>query len=652
MQSAVTATREKVAWAAFAAGMVSLWWLGASLPLPIRIAGTGILLLGLIWLGREGLRTLFGPVLFYDLLRMSRKGRYFTMRSCYILILLLVLYPVYEDFQQHLMRLRYEYPYGNVPKNVQSGESARLGEWFFSAFMIVQFGIVFLLTPAYTAGAVSEEKERKTLEFLLATDLSNREIIFSKLASRLASMLLIVLTGLPVLSLVQLLGGVDPNMVVAGFAATGLTLLSVSSFSLLCSVYVRRVRDAIVLAYFVTAGYLGISSMLYVPPPGTTPLWAEGLNAGNIYYIVRQLRVALDQGDDLAVVLMDLLRGYALFHLAVALFCIILAVLLVRSRALSQMGEQRAKPRRAVGWRPPIRRLPMVWKEIFMEPGLQLSWAGWLVLTPIILVTIVPPVALLIGSVLSFLVGTRFDLGMDLHWIRISGTLVACVLLLGVALRAAGAITTERERETLDGLLTTPMQSHDILFAKWLGSLVSVRWGWLWVGMIWLVALLSGALYPPAFLLLFITWLVHAGTLAGIGLWFSTVSQTTQRATLTTLVVVILLFTLPGLLWLLCTPIGLGDIEVLATIFSPPVALYWLFCDPQEFLYHELRGIGVLFGAFCYAMLSVFLWTFTRNRFRRISARMPHRRPDSIELDPELAERFKRLRQTEVRGWG
>ena len=35
-----------------------------------------------------------------------------------------------------------------------------------------------MLTPAYVAGAISEEKDRKTLEFLLATDLRNREIGF------------------------------------------------------------------------------------------------------------------------------------------------------------------------------------------------------------------------------------------------------------------------------------------------------------------------------------------------------------------------------------------------------------------------------------------------------------------------------------------
>ena len=74
------------------------------------------------------------------------------------------------------------------------------------------------------AGSIAEEKDRKTLEFLLATDLRNREIILSKLGARLANLLLFILTGLPILSILQFLGGVDPNLVLAGFAATFLTM--------------------------------------------------------------------------------------------------------------------------------------------------------------------------------------------------------------------------------------------------------------------------------------------------------------------------------------------------------------------------------------------------------------------------------------------
>ena len=106
---------------------------------------------------------------------------------------------------------------------------------------------VTLLTPAYVAGAIAADKEKRTLEFLFATDLRNREIVLSKLGARLANLVLFLLAGLPILSFVQFLGGVDPNLVLAGFAATGMTMLGLAAVSILFSVICRRPRDAIAM---------------------------------------------------------------------------------------------------------------------------------------------------------------------------------------------------------------------------------------------------------------------------------------------------------------------------------------------------------------------------------------------------------------------
>ena len=56
----------------------------------------------------------------------------------------------------------------------------------------------------------------------------------------------------------------------------------------------------------------------------------------------------------------------------------------------------------------------------------------------------------------------------------------------------------ERDRETMDALLTSPLHSHDILFAKWLGSFLSVRWFWFWPGLIWAIGIVTEALHPLA----------------------------------------------------------------------------------------------------------------------------------------------------------
>ena len=112
---------------------------------------------------------------------------------------------------------------------IRPKDLSRLAETFFSVYMVVQFILVCILTPAAVAGAIADEKERRTLEFLLATDLRDREILFGKLASRVGSLLLFLLAGLPILGLMQFFGGIDPDLVLAGFAATFATVLTLAA---------------------------------------------------------------------------------------------------------------------------------------------------------------------------------------------------------------------------------------------------------------------------------------------------------------------------------------------------------------------------------------------------------------------------------------
>src|SRR5215471_20981753 len=147
-------------------------------------------------------RCIFGPVLFYDLLHTARRGRHLIFRLLYAVLLaglLLLLYSEevgkrgggwWEDWR--------------VPQT-QRAELLRFNETFFTRFTLVQFALILLITPGVTAGAIAEEKERKTLKFMLTTELRGYEIVLGKLAARLAYMLLLILTGLPFLALLLLL---------------------------------------------------------------------------------------------------------------------------------------------------------------------------------------------------------------------------------------------------------------------------------------------------------------------------------------------------------------------------------------------------------------------------------------------------------------
>src|SRR5262249_34292208 len=190
----------------------------------------------LVVLFHRGWVRLFGPVLFYELVRLARRNRYFLLRMLYVAAISALLYWQYHDFvtTPHMTWA----PGGQAwirPQGIFTvSQGAEFAEQFFNKFMVFQFALVLLLTPIYTAGAIAEEKDRKTLEFILATDLESREIVLSKLLSRIANLSMIVMTGLPVLSAMQFLGGVDPDLLLASFAAIGLTIMSVAGVSIVC----------------------------------------------------------------------------------------------------------------------------------------------------------------------------------------------------------------------------------------------------------------------------------------------------------------------------------------------------------------------------------------------------------------------------------
>ena len=208
--------------------------------------------IGLAVCSRQGWLKLVGPVLLYDMIRTARRVRYAIMRMLYAGLLLFML-----CYLIMILSLTGE-------AQLLRRQTAVVAEVFFMFFTVIQLAVVVILTPAYVAGAIAEEKDRKTLEFLMATDLRDSEIILCKMLSRLANMSLLLITGLPILAILQFLGGVDAELVLAGFAAVGLTMLGLAGFSMMVSTMSRRPRDAINLTYLVMFAYLLIGTVSMV----------------------------------------------------------------------------------------------------------------------------------------------------------------------------------------------------------------------------------------------------------------------------------------------------------------------------------------------------------------------------------------------------
>lgn len=596
---------------------------------------------------RAGRIKLFGPVLFYDLLRTARRGRFFLLRCGYAIFLLLTLFSVYGNFHEDVWS-----------GSIRASQMAQFAESFFYTFMSIQFVVVALLTPAYVAGAVAEEKERKTLEFLLATDLRNQEIILSKLLSRLANMALLILTGLPILAMTQFLGGVDPALVLLSFGGTGMTMLGLASLSILSSVYARKPRNAIMQTYLVMVAYLCVTGLAFVmleafPQTKGQAIWfgdnpitsmdvADFVGIANPFLFALRFGKVVSPGLGGRDLMIQLFLEYGLFYTVMSLVCTSWAVLRLRAVALKQASGPDKKAARRIRRRKraPVSDRPMVWKEVRVESGHKLGWAGRVAVVLLLVASFVPPAWMLAYYLDDILYRGASDRWLSIGvnvWVRLVGTAVACLTLLGVAFRASASITGERDKQTFDSLLTSPLDSSDILYGKWLGSILSARWGLAWLGLIWVVAMAMGGMHVLALPLLIVAWVIFAAFLAVVGLWFSTVSRTTMRANFWTLALTLGVTVGHWVPWITCClPLQIaggssGDWEHVAKFqamgLTPPITLGWLAFHGEEFdrggqdELVELMADAII-GLILWAVATGVLWAITSRRFRRITNRL------------------------------
>ena len=130
-----------------------------------------------------------------------------------------------------------------------SGGGYAVGSAFFPVVVGVELFFICVMTPAQTAGAIVNERERQTYDVLLATPLTPRQIVLGKLVSSLAYMVLVLVAALPIESLAFLMGGVDPDeLLLASLLLLG-TLLFFGSLGLWASATFRGSRAATAFAY-------------------------------------------------------------------------------------------------------------------------------------------------------------------------------------------------------------------------------------------------------------------------------------------------------------------------------------------------------------------------------------------------------------------
>jgi ABC-type transport system involved in multi-copper enzyme maturation permease subunit len=128
-------------------------------------------------------------------------------------------------------------------------QAANYGQVLFLWLILFQMVLLAFITPALTAGAVSSERERQTIDLLFVTKLPAFSILWGKLLASMSFVILLLLLSVPIFSLVFLFGGIELDQVLIGFLVTAVAALTLGIIGLACSTAFKRTLPATVAAY-------------------------------------------------------------------------------------------------------------------------------------------------------------------------------------------------------------------------------------------------------------------------------------------------------------------------------------------------------------------------------------------------------------------
>src|SRR5436190_877488 len=118
-------------------------------------------------------------------------------------------------------------------------------------FFVGQFVLASMMAPSFAAGSITGEKERKTYEMLLASPLRPAAIVLGKLVASLTHLGVLIFASLPIVMLCLPLGGVSLYEVLAAYLGLILSVVCFGMISVASSAYFQRTSASLVVSYLL-----------------------------------------------------------------------------------------------------------------------------------------------------------------------------------------------------------------------------------------------------------------------------------------------------------------------------------------------------------------------------------------------------------------
>lgn len=125
------------------------------------------------------------------------------------------------------------------------GDMAKFGSTLFFILALIQLALVLFLSALQAASAVAQEKDKKTLILLLMTRMSNSELVLGKLVASQLTVVVMLVTALPIFFLITLFGGVSFEQIFGVFAVTALSAVAAGSLGSILALWREKTFQAL-----------------------------------------------------------------------------------------------------------------------------------------------------------------------------------------------------------------------------------------------------------------------------------------------------------------------------------------------------------------------------------------------------------------------
>lgn len=183
-----------------------------------------------------------GTIMVKELRSRMRGRRAFIVLTIYLGLLALITYGAYlivapsarDNFGG----------FGN-----QANTSAIVGQTIFTLLSIFQIILICFIAPGFTAGQISLEREKQTLDLLVSTPMRPGAIVVGKLLAALAFVMLMIVAAVPITAIVLMYGGASIDDIVRQQLVLLSTAVALGAIGLFFSALLKRTQAATVLSY-------------------------------------------------------------------------------------------------------------------------------------------------------------------------------------------------------------------------------------------------------------------------------------------------------------------------------------------------------------------------------------------------------------------